>query len=213
MASTRGAILVTEIVLILVGWLLGLLSLLLLLLRRRGWWARTPWSLLLRGGIVMVSLGRIGLRRRNDSLTGKRLEIRVSRVIGLQGIRDLGNGREGRLGVLRLMVGVVWIRPRLVLRWGWSVERLTGVGLLREIGMGRERGGRGRVVLRAGGRVRILILRVIGSWWIVLNRWLARRVMVRDTGTAKDGFVGGESLVRLSWTEWSVHHSMDQQRA
>lgn len=31
--------------------------------------------------------------------------------------------------------------------------------------------------------------------------------MGRDTGTAKDGFVGGESLVRLSWTKWSVHHS------
>lgn len=29
---------------------------------------------------------------------------------------------------------------------------------------------------------------------------------MRDTRTTKDGFVGGESLVRLSGTEWSVHH-------
>ncbi len=27
-----------------------------------------------------------------------------------------------------------------------------------------------------------------------------------DTRTAKDGFVGGDSLVRLARTEWSVHH-------
>lgn len=67
----------------------------------------------------MVSLGLISLRG-NDALTGKRLEIRVGRVIGLRGIRDLGemiigNGSKRRLGVLRLVVGVVWIRPRLVL--------------------------------------------------------------------------------------------------
>jgi len=30
--------------------------------------------------------------------------------------------------------------------------------------------------------------------------------MVRDTGTAKDRFIGSESLVGLSWAEWSVHH-------
>jgi hypothetical protein len=27
-----------------------------------------------------------------------------------------------------------------------------------------------------------------------------------DTGTTKDGFVCSDSLVRLAWTEWSVHH-------
>jgi hypothetical protein len=27
-----------------------------------------------------------------------------------------------------------------------------------------------------------------------------------DTGTTKDGFVCSGSLVRLAWTEWSVHH-------
>ena len=30
--------------------------------------------------------------------------------------------------------------------------------------------------------------------------------MMGDTRTAKDGFVGSGSLVRLAWTEWSVHH-------
>lgn len=171
MTLAGSAILITEIVLVLVGWLLGLLLLLLLL--RRGWWVRAPWTLLLRDGTVMVSLGLICLRR-NDALTGKRLVIKVGRVIRLLGIRDLGemvtgNGRKGRLRVLRLVVGIVWIRPRLVLRWGRSVERLTGTGLLLEIGMRRERGGGGGVVLGVGGRVRILILRVIGSRGVVLN--------------------------------------------
>jgi hypothetical protein len=32
------------------------------------------------------------------------------------------------------------------------------------------------------------------------------RGMMGDTRTAKDGFVGSCSLVRLAWTEWSVHH-------
>jgi hypothetical protein len=30
--------------------------------------------------------------------------------------------------------------------------------------------------------------------------------MMGDTRTAKDGFVGSGSLIRLAWTEWSVHH-------
>ena len=74
-ASAGSAVLIT---LILVGRLLGLL------LR----WARTPRTLLLDGRTVMVSLGLIGLRR-NDGLMGKRLEIRVGRVIGLGRIHEL----------------------------------------------------------------------------------------------------------------------------
>lgn len=49
-------------------------------------------------------------------------------------------------------------------------------------------------MLGVGGRVRILTLGVIGVR-------LARRV----SGTTKDGFIGGDPLVWLSWTEWSVH--------
>ena len=30
--------------------------------------------------------------------------------------------------------------------------------------------------------------------------------MVRNTRTTEDGFVGNRSLVRLAWTEWSIHH-------
>ena len=45
----------------------------------------------------------------------------------------------------------------------------------------------------------------VGIWgrlWIVLGgRWAG----LGDSGTAKDRFVGGMSLIRLSWTEWSVH--------
>ena len=105
MASAGSAVLITGVAVILVGRLL----LLLLLLRWR--WARTPWRLLLLGGrTVMVSLGLIGLRR-DDGLTGKGLEIRVGRVIRLLRIdMIIGKGRLG-VGVLRLMVRVVWIRP------------------------------------------------------------------------------------------------------
>lgn len=104
MASAGSAVLITGVAVILVGRLL-------LLLLLRGRWARTPWRLLLLGGrTVMVSLGLIGLRR-DDGLTGKGLEIRVSGVIRLLRIEMIiGKGRLG-VGVLRLMVGVVWIRP------------------------------------------------------------------------------------------------------
>jgi hypothetical protein len=65
---------------------------------------------------------------------------------------------------------------------------------------------RRRVVLLVG-RVRILVLRVGGWWWcIILGGGLARGEVVRDARTTEDGFVGSESLVRLTWTEWSVHH-------
>jgi len=30
--------------------------------------------------------------------------------------------------------------------------------------------------------------------------------MVRNTRTTEDGFIGNRSLVRLAWTEWSIHH-------
>ena len=74
MASAGSAILITVIC---VGRLSGVMWL------RRGWWARTPWALLLDGGTVMVSLSLIRLRR-DDALTGKRVEIRVGRVVGLK---------------------------------------------------------------------------------------------------------------------------------
>jgi hypothetical protein len=139
--------------------------------------------------------------------------IGLGEIDGLGG-RVIGDGRMGRLvrGVLGLKVGVVWIRPRLILRWGRGKERLTSVGgCWGEIGVRRVRAimkidGRWGVVLLVG-RVRILVLRISGWWWwIVLCGGLARGDMVRNTRTTEDGFIGGDSLVRLSWTEWSVHH-------
>ena len=73
-----------------------------------------------------------------------------------------------------MRVGVVWIGPRLVLRWGRGVEGLTRVGGwwgeigVRGVGTSVKIGGRVRVVLLAG-RVRVLILGVRGWWWIVLG--------------------------------------------
>ena len=69
---------------------------------RRGWWTRTPWALLLGGRTVMVRLSLIWLGR-YDALTGKRVEIRVGRVVGL--IRGLWE-MSRRLGVWRLVVVV-----------------------------------------------------------------------------------------------------------
>ena len=60
-------------------------------------------GLLLCGGNVTISLGMI-----NDTLTNERFEVRVGRVTVLHEV-GVGNGRKGRLGVLDLMVGVVWI--------------------------------------------------------------------------------------------------------
>ena len=94
MASAGSAIWITVIF---VGRLLGVMWL------RRGWWARTPSAMLPGGGTVMVSLSLIWLRR-DDALTGKRVEIRVRRVFRM--IRGLWE-MSRRLGVWRLMVGVV----------------------------------------------------------------------------------------------------------
>lgn len=54
-----------------------------------------------------------------------------------------------------LEIRVVWIGPRLVLRWGRGIIRLTRVGCLWEVGMRRVGGIRkivraGRVVLLVG---------------------------------------------------------------
>jgi hypothetical protein len=64
---------------------------------------------------------------------------------------------------------------------------------------------RRRVVLLVG-RVRVLVLRVSGWWWIILGGGRARGGVVGDARTTEDRFVGCESLIRLSWTKWSVHH-------
>jgi len=117
-----------------------------------------------------------------------------------------------------LEVRVVRIGPRLILRWGRGIERLTRVGWLGEIGVRRVRAimkfrGGGRIVL-LGGRIRVLVLGVGGRGRrIVLGgRRLARGDVVRDARTTEDGFVGCDSLVRLAWTEWSIHH-LDERRA
>lgn len=125
MAAARRAILVVMALVILIGGLL--------LLRR--WGARTPLRLLLEwDDIGIIGLGLIGVSRR-EPLAIVWFYARVGRIIGWGGIDRLdvwiiGNGRGGRLmgRVLGLKVGVVWIGPRLVLRWGWGVEGLTGVG-------------------------------------------------------------------------------------
>ena len=64
---------------------------------------------------------------------------------------------RGGLGgrVLGLEIRVVWIGPRLALRWGWGIIGLARVGCLREVGMRRvgrirEIVGAGRVVLLVG---------------------------------------------------------------
>ena len=125
MAVARRAVLVVMALVVLIG---GLLLL-------RKWGARTPLRLLLEwDDIGIIGLRLIGVSRR-EPLAIKGFYGRVGRIIGLGGIDRLdvwiiGNGRRGRLvgGVLGLKVGVVWIGPRLVLRWGWGVEGLTGVG-------------------------------------------------------------------------------------
>jgi hypothetical protein len=35
--------------------------------------------------------------------------------------------------------------------------------------------------------------------------------MMGGTRAAKDGFVGSDSLVRLAWTDWSVHHQREEE--
>jgi hypothetical protein len=65
----------------------------------------------------------------------------------------------------------------------------------------------GRIML-LGGRIRVLVLGV-GGWGrrIVLGgRRLGRGDVLGGARTTEDGFVGCDSLVRLAWTEWSVHH-------
>jgi hypothetical protein len=76
-------------------------------------------------------------------------------------------------GVLVLEIRVVWIGPRLVLRWGRGIIGLARVGCLWEIGMRRVGGIRkivrvGRVVLLVGW-VGILAWGVTGWCWIVLG--------------------------------------------
>lgn len=125
MAAARRAILVVNAWVVLVGGLL---------LLRWGWGAGTPLRLLLVwDNIIMIGLGLIGVTRRQP-LAIERFYGRVWRIIGLGGIDRLdvwisGNGRRGRLvgRVLGLKVGVIWIGPRLVLRWGRGVEGLARV--------------------------------------------------------------------------------------
>jgi len=170
MAAARRAILVVNAWVVFIGRLL--------LLRGRG--ARTPLRLLLVwNNIIMVGLGLVGVARR-EPLAIEGLYGRVGRIIGLGGIDGLdvwvsGNGRRGRLvgRVLGLKVGVVWIGPRLVLRWGRGVEGLTRVGGwwgeigVRGVGTIMKIDGRVRVVLLAS-RVRVLILGVCGWCWRVV---------------------------------------------
>jgi hypothetical protein len=84
--------------------------------------------------IIVIWLGRIGMSR-GEALAIEGVQGGVRGIIGLGGIDRLGRERiirDGRKGglvgrVLGLKVGVVWIGPRLILRWGRGIERLTRV--------------------------------------------------------------------------------------
>jgi hypothetical protein len=107
---------------------------LLLLLLGKGLWARTPLRLLVGDDISVIRLSLIGMSR-GEALAIEGVQGGVGGIIGLGGIdrlegeRIIGDGRKGRLVwlVLGLKVGVIWIGPRLILRWGQGIERLTRV--------------------------------------------------------------------------------------
>jgi hypothetical protein len=164
MAAAGRAVLVVKTLLVLVGGLWWWL------LER---WAMAPLSLLVGGGITVISLGLISMGR-GDGLTIEGIQVGVGRIVrkgGIDGLvgRSIGNGGKGRLlWVWWLGIRVGWIGPGLILRRGRrAIERLTRVGLLGEIEM------RGiRAIMRINGSrrvellvawIRVLVLGVIGG--------------------------------------------------